>query len=71
MAALFKVPAIIIYVLGGLWGLIICLGIIHSKLGFIATLVAFFVLPATVYLAPLYAGFADGNWWLFVVSSGT
>ena len=53
MAALFKVPAIIIYVLGGLWGLIICLGIIHSKLGFIATLVAFFVLPATVYLAPL------------------
>jgi hypothetical protein len=62
LGAIFKVPGYILYLLGGIWGLFLCLGIIYSKLGFIGGLIAFFLLPFTVYLAPWYAGLVDGNW---------
>ena len=71
MGALFKVPAFILYIVGGIWGLIICLGIVSSKFGFIGVLVAFFLLPITVYLAPWYAGFAQGNWFPVMLIYGT
>lgn len=62
MGSIFKVPAILVWVLGGIWGLFICMGIIYDELGFLGAVIAFFVLPFTLYLAPWYAGFADGNW---------
>ena len=62
MGNIFKVPAMIIYFIGGLWGLFLCLGIIYDKLGLIATILSFFVLPFTLYLAPWYVAIADGNW---------
>jgi len=71
MGALFKVPAFILYIVGGIWGLIICLGIVSSKFGFFGALVAFFLLPITVYLAPWYAGFAQDNWFPVMLIYGT
>jgi hypothetical protein len=72
MGAIFKVPGMILYFVGGLWGLFVCLGIVADTLGFIGAVVALFLLPFTLYLAPWYAGFADGNWFplLLVYGSG-
>ncbi len=71
MGAIFKVPAGIIYILGGIWGLLICLGIIYDAFGIVGAIIAFFVLPFTLYLAPWYAAFADGNWLPVMVIYGT
>ena len=71
MGAIFKVPGMILYVIGGFWGLFICLGIIYSKLGFLGTLVSLFLLPITLYLAPWYAGLVDGNWKPVIVVYGS
>jgi hypothetical protein len=71
MGMIFKVPAVVIYVLGGLWGLFICMGIIYNTLGFFGSVIAFFVLPFTLYLAPWYAGFAQGNWQPVLVIYGS
>jgi hypothetical protein len=71
MGVIFKVPAAIIYILGGIWGLIICLGIVSSKLGTLGIIVSLFVFPATLYLAPWYVGFADNNWFPVLVVYGS
>jgi len=71
MGAIFKVPAMIIYFAGGLWGLVICLGIVSAKLGIIGLIVGLFIFPAVLYLAPWYAGFADGNWFPVMLIYGT
>jgi len=71
MGAIFKIPAGIIYIVGGIWGFFICLGIISDALGFIGSLLAFFLLPITVYLAPWYAAFAQGNWFPLMLVYGS
>ena len=71
MGAMFKVPAIIIYVLGGIWGLFITLGVIYHAFGFFFTLVAFLIFPIALYVAPLYAGFVDENWFPAIVCYGS
>ena len=62
MGAIFKVPGYIVYYLGGLWGLFICLSLVHAKLGIFGVIVGLIVFPVVIYFAPLYAGFVDGNW---------
>lgn len=71
MGAIFKIPGYILYVIGGIWGLFICLGIIQAKLGFIGVLVSFLLLPFTIYLAPWYAAFVDDNWRPVIVIYGS
>lgn len=71
MGALFKVPAIIIYVLGGIWGLFITLGIIYDSFGFFGALIAFLIFPIALYVAPLYVGIVDGNWLPSIVCYGS
>ncbi len=71
MGALFKVPGFIIYFLGGLWGLFICLGLVHAKLGVIGVIVGLFLFPFVVYLAPWYAGLVDSNWLPVMVVYGS
>ncbi len=62
MGVIFKVPACIIYVIGGVWGLNVCLDIIVDKFGAIGSFIAFFLLPIAMYFAPWYAAFANGDW---------
>jgi hypothetical protein len=71
MGAIFKVPGAIIYAVGGLWGLIVCLGIISDKFGTIGGIIAFFLFPFALYLAPWYAAFANGNWFPVLLVYGT
>jgi hypothetical protein len=62
MGAIFKVPAFIIYVVGGIWGFFISLGIVTDALGFIGGAIAFFLAPVALAFAPWYAAIADNNW---------
>ena len=71
MGAVFKIPAFLIYVIGGIWGFILCAGIIHVKFGFLGALVAFIIFPFTFALVPWYAGIADGNWFPLALNYGS
>ena len=62
MGAIFKIPAVIIYLVAGLWGFLISLGIVVDHLGFIGGVIAFFLAPATLALAPWYEALANSNW---------
>jgi len=62
MGAIFKVPAFIIYIVGGMWGFFISLGIVIDALGFIGGAIAFFFAPVALAFAPWYAAIADNNW---------
>ena len=62
MGIVFKAPAFVIFAVGGLWGLWVCLSLIHELGGFILTAVALFLAPFILYLAPWYAGFFKGDW---------
>jgi hypothetical protein len=62
MGMIFKVPAYIIYVVGGLWGFFISLGIVTDELGFIGGAIAFFLAPFTLAFAPWYPAIAENNW---------
>lgn len=71
MGAIFKVTALIVYFVGGLWGLFMCLGIVVSKLGFIGGAIAFFFFPITLYFAPWYAALARDDWFPVSLVYGT
>jgi hypothetical protein len=71
MGAIFKVPGYIVYFLGGLWGLFICLGIVKAKLGITGVIVGLFIFPVVVYVAPWWAGLVDGNWMPVMVVYGS
>lgn len=62
MGVIFKVPAIIIYLVGGLWGFFISLAIVTDNLGFVGGAISFFLAPFTLAFAPWYAAIADNNW---------
>jgi hypothetical protein len=70
MGLIFKIPGMIIYIIAGLWGLILCLGIISDNLGYIAGAIALLLLPATLTLAPWYEALANANWYPLVVVYG-
>ena len=71
MGTLFKAPGILIYVMGGLWGLVLTMQIVYSALGGVATFLSLFVFPAVLYLAPWYAGLAHGDWFPLLVTYGS
>jgi len=70
MGLIFKVPAFIIYIVAGLWGFIICLGIVADALGFVGTVIAFVLFPVTFAAAPWYAALAYGNWFPLILVYG-
>jgi hypothetical protein len=71
VGSIFKVPAFIIYFLGGIWGLFIVLGIVYDSFGFWGTLISFLIFPFVLYGAPLYVGIVDGNWFPAIVCYGS
>ena len=67
---LMKVVGWIVLSVSGLWGFFLCLAIISKAAGFFGIVVALFIGPVTFVAAPLYAGFAWGNWFPFVLNYG-
>jgi hypothetical protein len=72
MGLIFKVPAYIIYMVAGLWGLFVCLGIVIDGLGlgFIGGAIAFLFFPITLVFAPWYAAIAQDNWFPMILVYG-
>lgn len=54
----------------GIWGFILCLGIISKAAGFLGLLAALILTPITLFVAPLYAGFAWGDWFPLTLNYG-
>lgn len=65
-----KIVGGIAFVILGLWGFFICLAIISKITGFWGLVVALFLAPVTFLAAPLYAGFAWGNWFPLILNYG-
>ena len=70
MGLIFKIPAFLIYLVAGIWGFFICLGIVVDQLGFIGGAVAFVIFPVTLSFAPWYAALADSNWFPLILVYG-
>ncbi len=71
MGNLFKAPAAIIYLVGGLWGLFVCLAIVEHVGGWVLAGIAFFLAPIVLYFAPFYAGFVEHDWFPTLLVYGT
>ena len=67
---LIKAAGWIVLVVTGLWGFFLCLAIISQAAGFWGIVAALFIGPVTFVAAPLYAGFAWGNWFPLVLNYG-
>jgi putative effector of murein hydrolase LrgA (UPF0299 family) len=72
MGAIFSILSAAVGLIGGFWGLIVCLGIISTKAGALAAILSLVLLPATLSIAPWYVAFAENNWFpvLLVYGSG-
>jgi putative effector of murein hydrolase LrgA (UPF0299 family) len=72
MGLIFSMLGGVVGLIGGIWGLIVCLGIISSKAGTLAAIFAFFVLPVTLSIAPWYVAIVENNWFpvLLIYGSG-
>jgi hypothetical protein len=70
MGVIFKIPAFIVYLVSGLWGLAICLEIVIENLGFIGGTIAFLLAPATLIFAPWYEGLANSTWFPLLLIYG-
>jgi hypothetical protein len=70
MGIVFKIPGFIVYFVAGLWGLVICLGIVYDNFGMIGSALSLLVFPATLTLAPWYEAIANSNWFPLLVVYG-
>jgi len=70
LGGLFKVVGWIVFAVSGLWGFFLCLGIISQVAGFWGIVACLILGPITFVAAPLYVGFAWGNWFPLVLNYG-
>lgn len=70
LGGLIKVIGWIVFAVTGLWGFLLCLGIITKAAGFWGIVAALVLGPVTFVAAPLYAGFAWGNWFPLALNYG-
>ena len=67
---LLKAAGWVIWTISGIWGLVLCLSIITKAAGFWGLFAAVALAPITFLVAPLYAGFAWGNWFPLLLTYG-
>lgn len=60
----------LVWVVAGIWGFFLCLGIISDAAGFWGIVAGLFLGPITFVAAPLYAGFEHGNWFPLILNYG-
>lgn len=70
LGGLIKVAGWIVFAVSGLWGFFLCMGIISKAAGFWGIIAALLLGPVTFVAAPLYAGFAWGDWFPLVLNYG-
>ena len=65
-----KYLAIIGFVVFGIWGFILDIGIVNEATGFWGVVIGVVVAPVTLVAAPWYAGVAWGNWFPLIITYG-
>ena len=70
IGSLFKGAGMVTWVVSGIWGFFLCIGIISDAAGFWGIVGALFLGPITFVAAPLYAGFQHGNWFPLILNYG-
>jgi len=70
MGIIFRIPGTLTYVLCGIWGALLCIGIVADHFGSLVAGLALLIAPATLVLVPFYEGFANGNWYLLLLVYG-
>jgi hypothetical protein len=60
----------VLFVVTGIWGLVLSLDIITDVIGFWGMLVAIILAPITFFAVPLYAGIALGIWFPVLLNYG-
>jgi hypothetical protein len=70
MGIVFKIPAIIVSLVSGVWGFFICMAIVTDALGFIGGAIAFMFFPIALAFAPWYAAIANANWFPLLLVYG-
>lgn len=58
------------FAITSIWGFFLTLAIITKAAGFWGLVAAIFVFPVTFFAAPLYAGFAFGDWFPLALNYG-
>ena len=64
------VIAVLIYIIGGIYDLIICLAIVRVVFGQVVAYLSLLVFPVVIALAPWYAFFAWGRYYPLVIVYG-
>lgn len=70
LGGLLKGGGFILLLITGLWGFFLCLGIISKAAGFWGVVASLVLGPVTYVAAPLYAGFAWGDWFPLALNYG-
>jgi hypothetical protein len=60
----------LLFVVTGIWGLVLSLDIITDVIGFWGMIAAIILAPVTFFAVPLYAGLAQGIWFPVVLNYG-
>jgi hypothetical protein len=60
----------VVFVVTGIWGLVLSLDIITDVIGFWGMIVAVILAPITFFAVPVYAGLALGIWFPAVLNYG-
>jgi hypothetical protein len=60
----------VLFVVTGIWGLVLSLDIITDVIGFWGMIVAIILAPITFFAVPIYAGLAMGIWFPVLLNYG-
>ncbi|MHB1937127.1 MAG: hypothetical protein ACYCOR_11145 [Acidobacteriaceae bacterium] len=71
LGSFLKAIGYFVFIVGGLWGAVLCLAIIDKVAGFLGVLASLILIPITFVAAPWYAGFAWHNWFPLILVYGS
>jgi len=67
---LIRIAGYMVFIVCGLWGFFLCLGIIFKIYGYWGIVAGLFLTPVTFVGTPLYAGVKWGNWFPLFLNYG-
>lgn len=70
LGGMFRFLAGACFLISGIIGLIVCLSIVVEVAGFLGFIIAFFIFPVTLLVAPWYALIAWKQWFPLAITYG-
>jgi hypothetical protein len=66
----FKLLGQVIYIGASLWGFFLSIGLISDAYGFLGIVASLAIAPITLFVFPIYQGFAHDNWSILIIVYG-